>query len=61
MTLQELKSQISTLDGGNWTPEESAEIDSINSAIESGSESSVRTLIGSLHHCVMLIDICERF
>lgn len=61
MTLEELKSQVLTLSGANWTSEETAEIDAMISAIESGSESNVRTLIGGLQHCPMLASICERF
>lgn len=61
MTLDELKNQVSTLVGANWSSEESDEIDSILLAIKSGSESEVRSRIDNLSKCPMLISICERF
>jgi uncharacterized protein YktA (UPF0223 family) len=45
----------------NWTPEEDAEIISVLSHVESGSESSVREVISGLEHCLMLKTLCERF
>jgi hypothetical protein len=61
MTLEELKNQVLVLDGGIWSPEEDAEINSVLSAIESGSESSLREVISELEHCGMLKTLCERF
>jgi len=62
MTTEDLKIQVQTLIGGNWTSDEKSEIDFILSALEGNeSESSIRGKIETLSKCPMLISICERF